>query len=51
MSESPFLDEMARDVVLRSGTPGRKKVLEEALKRLTEMNGEKGTEESQPECV
>lgn len=41
LSESPFLDETARDAILHSGAPERKKVLEAALKRLVERDGEK----------
>lgn len=51
LSESPFLDEIARDVVLRSRASEKKEVLEVALKQLAERDGEKGTEESRPEGV
>lgn len=49
LSESPFLYETARAAILRSGAPERKKVLEAALKRLAESDGEKDAEECHPE--
>lgn len=44
LSESPFLDEIARDSVMRSGASEKKKVLEAALKQLAEREKESNAE-------